>query len=392
MNNRILNKFLNDIMPFKTAIFAVVISVVASFGVSLVSDIGKQIINDEMNAIGMSGMSATSFTSNGNNDTGMDFYESIKNLKEVSDVSPIIFETATAVFQNGLSAETMVWGINNNATEVISLQITEGRMLTDSDVQQNAMVCIVDENLAKAVYQRTNINGKTINVKIGDKTANLKVIWTIKKGSNILNTLTGDVIPNFIYIPYTTMKNLSPKPNFDQVVFTSSDTEQTASEFKQKLLETNYRYKNKTIKLTNLSGQKEQIGKIADTAFMSLFIVSVVAVIVCSLSVAASVNTAVISRQKDIGIKMSMGAGRADITAEFLLGAMSACIVGIIISVIIMLAISALVSFFVSLSFQKDYSLIVLSIFVTIFLTAIFSLIPSYKAAQMHTITALNRE
>lgn len=397
--NCLLNTLINciyklktDIKPFKTAIFAVFIAITASFGVSVISSAGKQIIADEMDAMGLDGMTACAYNQEGENVTNTSFYNTLIKLKDVSDISPVIYDTATAVFSNGVTAEIMGWGIDPSAAGIISLKINSGRMINNTDIQNRSFVCLVDKSLAETVYKRSNICGKKITVTVGGKTAVFTVIGTAEKGSSILNTLTGDIIPNFVYIPYTTMSSLSNKSAFDQIIFTSVDEKQSVSEFKQKLVEENSRYRSHTIKLTNLSSQKEQISNISDTAFLSLFIVSCVAVLVCSMSVGASVNTAVISKHKDIGIKISMGASRWNIAKEFLYAALSACIVGVILSLLFMYTIIALIKHFIPFAFKIDYQLIVLSIFVTIFLTMVFSLAPSFSAANMSPIKALNRE
>lgn len=390
--NILINYIKKDIKPFKTAVFAVFIAVTASFGVSVISSAGKQLISNEMNAMGLDGMTASAYNYDGENTTNIFFYNTLKKLEDVLKISPVICDSVTAVFSNGISSESMGWGIDSEAAEIISLNVIEGRMLNNSDIENYSYVCVVDKKLAETVYKRSNICGKNIMLTIGDTTAYFKVIGTVEKGSNILNTLTGDVVPDFIYLPYTTMSKLSNKPAFDQIVFTSNDSEQTVAEFKQKLVEQNYKYRNHTIKLTNLSGQKDQISNIVDIAFLSLFAVSCVAVLVCSMSVGASINTAVISKYKDIGIKISMGASRWNISKEFLTAALLSCIIGISAGLISMCIAFNAIKYFLNFSFKIDFTLILLSVFVTIFLTLICSIMPSYNAARMSPIKALNRE
>jgi len=392
MINKYISKLKTDIKPFRAAIFTVIISITATFSVSVVSSIGKQIIANEMDAIGMNGLSACAYNTEGENTTNISFFNDISAMQETNKASPLVFDNAIAAFENGIVLDAMVWGIDAQAADIISLNIATGRMLNSGDIQSNALVCLIDNNLAETVYKRSNITGKQINISIGDRTAVFKIIGTVEKGSNVLNALTGDVIPDFIYIPHTTLTNISSKNGYDQIVFTSSDKSQTVSEFKQKLVDRNHKYRNQIIKLTNLSGQKEQIGNIADTAFMALFLVSCVAVIVCSITVGSSVNTAVISKQKDIGIKISMGASRRDIAKEFLLSALIACIIGIAVSILLITNALFAIKYIVKFNFTVDSSLIVLSIFAIIILTIIFSIAPSYSAAKMSPVKALNRE
>ena len=385
-------KFKTDIKPFKTAILAVFISITAAFSVSVISSFGKQMINEEMDAMGLDGMTISAYNNKGENVTDVHLYDTLMKIEGLSNISPVILNSTTAAFSNGISVESMIWGIDKTAADIISLKMVEGRMINNGDVQTKAFVCLVDKKLADTVYKRSNICGKKIYLVIDGKSVLFTVIGTVEKGSSILNTLTGDVIPNFIYIPYTTMSSLCNKSSFDQIIFSSENTDQNATEFKNRLVDERYRYRSQTIKLTNLSSQKEQILSIADTAFTALFIVSFVAVIVCSLSVGASVNTAVISKQKDIGIKISMGASRWDIAKEFMYSALAACIIGVVSAFVCIYAVILLIELMIPVKLTLDYILIVLSVVATIILTVIFSFIPSYKAAKMSPIKALNRE
>lgn len=390
--NKSIYKLKKRISPFKMAVFAVIISVTASVLVSGVSETGKYLITKEMDAVGMGGMSAVSYNSQGENKTDIDFYENISNMSETEYSTPVLYDSAVLDFSNGNTLNVMCWGVSDEADNVVSLSIVDGRMINNTDINSNSFVCLIDEDIAKQIYKRTNICGKKINVTVGENTASFTVIGTIKKGSNILNNLTGDMVPNFIYVPYTTMKNLSSKSNFDQIMFTSYNENITEEKFIDNLSIADKEYENLVVKLTDLSKQKEQITNIADIAFISLFAVSGVAVVVCSMAVAASVNTAVVMRKKDIGIKMSMGASKFDITMEFLYSAISAAAIGIFISSVLMFLLIKTVQIILGFNIYFDYTLIGLSIFVTILLTALFSLIPSYNAAKMPPIKALNRE
>ena len=389
---RVIYRYIKEIYPFKAAVVAVAIAIIATATVSAISESGKYIINSEMDAMGMNGLAVAIYNNKGENVTDLSLYNSITTMKDTVQATPVVVNPVEIEFQNGIHMDTMGWGINEFAQDIVSLKLVNGRMINGQDIASNAFVCLVDENIAVKVYKRSNICGKKIRLSFGDKTALFEIIGTIKKGSNILNTLSGNIVPDFVYIPHTTMKNMSGKNVYDQIIFNSRNTDQEAAEFRQKLTDLSYKYNNKTINLTNLSQHKSQINTITDTAFMALFAVSCVAVIVCSISVASSVNTAVITKQKDIGIKMSMGASRGDIVKEFIVSAVSSCFAGIIIALMIVFVFIFIAEYIFAYNIIVDRFLIVISVSATILLTSVFSLIPSFKAADMPPIKALNRE
>ena len=390
-NKKILKRWIKNIAPFKAAVAAVAVSVVASVLVSAVSESGKNIISSEMDAMGLNGIAAAVYNKKGENKTDVDFYNSIANMEKILSATPVLTEKTEITFANGTVMETMGWGINEQAADIVSLDITHGRMICEDDIKSNAFVCLIDENIADKVYKRSNICGKRIYVHTGENTVPFTIVGMVRKGSNVLNSFTAGLVPDFIYMPYTTMKSLSSKGGFDQIIFTSENTGVDIPELKEKLNESS-RYRTQTISFTNLSQQKEQIDKIVDTAFISLFLVSCVAVLVCSISVASSVNTAVIAKHKDIGIKMSMGAGRSDIAAEFIISAVISCFLGISIAFFLVIIAAASLGRFFDIWIKFDCTLIAVTVSVTIVLTAIFSFLPSFRAAEMPPIRALNRE
>ena len=271
------------------------------------------------------------------------------------------------------------------------MQVLGGRFISNNDIENNALVCLIDESIAKQYYKRTSVYGKKIILSVGDKSSVFTIVGTVKKNSNILNSVTGQILPEFIYIPYTTMQNFSLKSAFDQIIYTSTNDMFTTDIFKSDLHELSSRYNNLQVNANDLSQQKDQINNIVNAAFIALYIVSCISLVVCSVSVASSVNTAVISKQKDIGIKLSMGASRFDITSEFMMLSISACLTGILISLLTMM-IFIIILQFLDIQMYFSSSLIVISISATIMLTALFSFIPSYKASKMLPIKALNRE
>ena len=172
--------------PYKTAIIAVVIATVSSVGISVVSEIGTQTIKTEMDAMGMKGYAASLHSILGENKTDSYYYNNILSIKEIEYASPIITENATAILSNGMEINAMAWGISEHFNDIISMQVLGGRFIGDKDIESNALVCLIDETIAKKIYKRSSVYGKKIILSMGDKSAVFSIIGTVKKNSNIL--------------------------------------------------------------------------------------------------------------------------------------------------------------------------------------------------------------
>ncbi len=388
-----LQKIKRTIKPYKMAIISVFIAMLSITLVSIVSMIGETEINNELNGLGLNGLLVNATDSENINITNEKIYNLLSEYPDVDKLSPIIVDYVNIEFSNSKTFEAMTWGISSQGRDIVNLEMVYGEFFTDYQTNTNNLVCVIDEELAITAYGRGNIVGKEILVNIGKGIYEFEIIGICKKTSNLLNSLSvGEVIPNFIYIPYSVMQNYGNKENYDQIIINASYNENIDKEITSYLFANTNHTEELTISVSNLSKQRDTINNIVDIAFLALFLVSCVAVIVCSISVATSVTTAVNIQKRDIGIKISLGASRINIMLEFLFSAILSCMIGIYLSVILGGICLGLVNIFLENNYIFDYSLLISGIFVTIFFTGIFSLYPSYKAAMLTPIEALNRE
>lgn len=378
--------------PYSMAIVSVFISVLSINIVSIISMAGKAEIARELDGVGMNGMTVCAYNSYNENITDINLYNILYNCNDISRLTPVLYDLSYVQFNTGTEKECMCWGISPMAEDIVNLVRIHGRMLNQTDMDTNNFVCLVDENVALAAYGRSNITGKDIFLSVGSGIYKFEVIGVVNKTSNVLNGMSGEIIPDFIYIPFTVMENLSHRKGLDQIIINVSD-ENINEQSIEKYIRTNATLNSGTrLEINNLSRQRETINNIVDIAFMALFAVSCVAVIVCSISVATSVNTAVSQAKHDIGIKISLGASKTDIMLEFLFYSLIACVTGILSGTFAGTLALAAVNIINKSAYTFDYRLLSRGLSATIFLAVIFSIYPSYQAASLTPVKALNRE
>lgn len=378
--------------PYSMAIVSVFISVLSINIVSIISMAGKAEIARELDGVGMNGMTVCAYNSYNENITDINLYNILYNCNDISRLTPVLYDLSYVQFNTGTEKECMCWGISPMAEDIVNLVRIHGRMLNQTDMDTNNFVCLVDENVALAAYGRSNITGKDIFLSVGSGIYKFEVIGVVNKTSNVLNGMSGEIIPDFIYIPFTVMENLSHRKGLDQIIINVSD-ENINEQSIEKYIRTNATLNSGTrLEINNLSRQRDTINNIVDIAFMALFAVSCVAVIVCSISVATSVNTAVSQAKHDIGIKISLGASKTDIMLEFLFYSLIACVTGILSGTFAGTLALAAVNIINKSAYTFDYRLLSRGLSATIFLAVIFSIYPSYQAASLTPVKALNRE
>ena len=384
--------FKKTMKPYKMAIISVFISVFSINIISLVSMAGKAEISKELDGVGMNGMTVTAYNSLNENVTDIDLYNILYRNENITRLTPVLYDSTTVILNTGKEINAMCWGISPMAKDIVNLLQIHGRMLSQSDVDNMNFVCLVDENIAKAAYGRSNIVGKDIYISIGQGIYKFNIAGVVNKTSNILNGMSGQVIPDFIYIPFTIMSNIGYRENLDQIIVNVTDEIVNEEQLELQIKQDPHFNTATRLNISNLSQQRESITNIVDLAFAALFAVSCVAIIVCSISVATSVNTAVIQSRHDIGIKLSLGAKKSEIMFEFLLYSLIASIIGIISGTTVGYITLKTINIIFDKIYRFDYTLLLSGISATILLTIIFSLYPSWQAASLLPVKALSRE
>ena len=373
------------------AMISVFISIFSLSVVSMISSVGKEKINAELDGVGMNGMTVTAYSNYKENITDIALYNSLRKCDYVNRITPVRYDTMEISLSNGNELQCLCWGISPMAKDVVNLKQMYGRGISDGDINNSSLVCLIDESIALQNYGRSNITGKDLYITTDNGVHKLEIIGVVNKTSSLLNGMSGDIIPNFIYLPFTTMENISFEKGFDQLIINIKEgttVENIIGYIKSNAVLPMY----STIEISDLSRQRDNINNITEIAFLMLFAISCVALIVCSISVATSVSSAVSQAKHDIGIKISIGASKLNIMSEFLILSVSACLIGIFFGISIGYISLGIVNFILKETFSFDTSLLATGVSATIFLTATFSLYPSYKAASMIPIKALSRE
>ena len=166
------------------------------------------LIDTELSSLGLDGVALSAAEKTDRNQMTAALYEQLKTVSGVKDSTPVVMDSG-AYELGAKTGNAFFWGIAPKAENIVTLELLHGRMIGSEEVLGARKVCIVDEKIAQDAYQRTNIVGKTIRLTINGVTDGYTVIGVVKAGSSLLNGLTGSVMPNFVYLPYSTLSFFS---------------------------------------------------------------------------------------------------------------------------------------------------------------------------------------
>ncbi|MEG2429822.1 MAG: ABC transporter permease, partial [Oscillospiraceae bacterium] len=284
--------------------------------ITIIGDLGKQMLNKELSSMGISGITIKRSDENGTVLLNEKELEEIQKTKNVTAATPLMTGVSTISVRNKTS-QCILWGVDYNAADIVSLELLYGRMIRKSDVKQKQNVCIVDEAFAKQTYHRNNVVGKTVDVIINGKTQTFNIIGVVKSGGNLLQGLMGDIVPTFMYAPFSTISELSKQNGFTQIV-AKIDESLPESVTTSSIVHNLDVGKNEKISFESLNKQKDKLNGILDIATLVLSCIGGISLLVAGLSIMTVMLVTVNERTREIGIKKAIGASRKIILLEFL--------------------------------------------------------------------------
>ena len=359
--------------------------------ISSIGEMGKSAVDNQLTDMGMDSFVVTGTESNFDGLWEADL-ETLKSVPDVRNAMPLI-NYFTEISMRGENSPAMIWGVNEDADDVIELKTVSGRLINKSDVLSSKKVCVVDEQIAMNRYKRNTIVGKEIGISINGRVENFEVIGVVSNGVNLLQNMFGDLVPSFVYIPYTTLSEETNNRYFTQIAVKLDDETDSDSAFNALSHAVLCQRDEKTeIRVENLLKQKSQMNKIADITSKALSIVAGISLVVSGLSVMTVMLVSVKERTREIGIKKSIGAKNYDILTEFLTESVLITLIGGIIGLLFGLSVSAVAGFITGLpSFMGIEGIAFVLIFVML-VGAVFGAYPAYKASKLSPVEALRSE
>ena len=379
--------FRSKLRSFLT-IVGIAVGVMSVVVVSSIGEIGKASINSELSGMGMDSL-VVSVQSGAVNKLTEEELDRIKSLDTVENAMPLMSIVTSGEIKND-RVTVMAWGVNEDADNVIDLEVIHGRLLNRGDILEKNNVCVIDEAIALEYYKRTNIVGKNITINIGGIPTDFEVVGVVKNGVNTLQNMLGGFIPDFVYVPYSVMQSGLGRNNFDQITVKLEDI--TRSVETAAAVETVLAEKGSDFSVDNLLSQKEKMNNILSIATAALSAVAGISLVVSGISIMTVMLVSVSERTGEIGIKKSVGASRGIILTEFLFESELITIIGSLAGILAGVLISSAICAAVGSPAALNLKLCGTVMLIALAVGGCFGAYPAYKAASLNPVDALRRE
>ena len=286
--------------------------------------------------------------------------------------------------------DAYVWGVDKSADKLISLEAAHGRLINNSDTAARAKVCVIDEAFAVESYGRSNIVGKKLKMFLGGKYHEFEIVGVAKSGLSSLQNMLSNIMPNFMYVPITTMQRLCGRTSYDKLAVKLSDPDADTAIVRRVTGRLDELHECKDgYKCNNLLSQKGQLDDIMSIVTTALSLVAGISLVVSGISVMTTMMMSVGERTREIGIKKAIGAKRRDIWAEFLSESVIMTLIGSAAGIILGLSVSFAGCAIAGAPFVVNIKSLLISAGAAAAIGAVFGAYPAVKAAGMKPADAL---
>ena len=370
----------------------IAIGIAAVVIINTISDAGVAAFSDELDSLGIGGISVSANAAVDGAALKNSDLAYIEQLEFVQAAMPIV-STSAKISARGQTSDTLLWGVDQGVGKVVSLEVAYGREISRADVAGAANVCMVDTRIAKSLYGRGNIVGKTVEITAGGMRESYEVIGVVSAESSILQNVAGNFVPDFIYVPYTNLQMLSSSDTLTQITVRLEDGANTdyAAQVIARTLG-GQKGAEDAVKAENLVKQRDKLTNLLDIVKLVLSAIGAISLVVSGLSIMNVMLVTVQERTREIGIKKAVGAGNAKILLEFIVESMLISLLGSLAGILLGVLISLTGAALFGLAVHFSAGWLAAMSGLSMLLGAVFGAYPAFKAARLRPVDALSRE
>ncbi len=374
-------------------ILSISVGVASVVLISSIGAVGTQMVNQEMDSLGLGALTVSIDSLTGENvELGENHLAFLRTQPQIVEAVPILTKKAK-IQMRGLSADGMIWGVDAGAKQIFNLDLQFGRLLRKEDIRSSKKVCLIDETMAQAFYHRGNIVGKEMKITLDGHKESFEIVGVVSSGGNLMQSIIGEYMPSFVYIPYSSMQQIFGQKGFDQIALKLEDVTEVEVFSEQLTTQLDEREGRSGIFRTqNIAQQKEKLNYIMQLVSRILAVIAGISMIVAGLGIMSVMLASVSERTREIGIKKSIGATKAMIVQEFLIEAFALSLLGSFAGTAAGLGVFWISCQIFQIDFLLETGSIGFAILFAVTIGMIFGAYPSLKAANLNPVEALRQD
>lgn len=304
--------------------------------------------------------------------------------------------------QKGSSyAYVNVTGVNADKLENEGLTVLAGRTLTSRDQEEGKKVALVSDLLAENMFGGDNLGavGQTVDVLFDSQyyTYTIIGVYEYEASGSSFSSSSDEDTETTLYLPLQTARNQTHNSSgYSQfTILTSTDVSATdmCTEIED-YLNSRYYSDNESFEISAMSMESiiESMTEMLSTISLAIAAIGGISLLVGGIGVMNIMLVSITERTREIGTRKALGATNGSIRFQFIMEAVTLCLLGGFMGIVLGIGIAAAATNFMGYSVSPSVTGIVVSVSFSIFIGIFFGYYPANKAAKLNPIEALRYE
>jgi len=320
----------------------------------------------------------------------------LKEFDFIDGISGSVDDMAPVITGNN-NWTSHITGVHMDYTAIRGWNIETGRNFTEREVKSGGKVAILGQTVARSLFKDEPALGARIRIK----NVPFRIIGILEsKGQASFGRDQDDIV----LIPISTARmRVSGRTNRTVsddagTIMVSINKHKDIKEAQRDLEEFLRRHRKVTpgaqddFSVNNLAEFIQARNETQNTLGLLLAATGAIALVVGGIGIMNIMLVSVTERTKEIGLRLAVGARRRDILAQFLVEAVTLCMVGSLVGVVIGVGSDFLIDRFSELPVLVNVPIIFIAILSAACVGIFFGFYPARKASRMNPIDALRYE
>ncbi|MDV3428286.1 MAG: ABC transporter permease [Bacillota bacterium] len=352
----------------------------------------KQKVSDQISSLGTNLITVN--VTRRNIDITDEELADLKTKPGIKEIAPQISSSNVNVKAGSKSSTTTVEASNAVYAEIKKYTVSQGRFITERDVNNRYNVLVIGTETAENIFGYTNVVGQTMYVN----GIQFKIVGVLEsEGTSTTGTSDDKII-----LPISTAQRVlkTSRASTFYIEAESEDTVDTAMSYLKMFLNKkcgldNLAESTTTNKYYRVLSQTSLLTTATETTSAMTNMLSGVAAIslvVGGIGIMNIMLVSVIERTKEIGTRKAIGAKRRTILTQFLIEAATVSGIGGILGVIVSYIGAYIGKTFFSTSIIISQDIVIAAFAFSVLVGLVFGIYPASKASKLNPIDALRFE
>ncbi|MDY2655648.1 MAG: ABC transporter permease [Candidatus Limiplasma sp.] len=313
----------------------------------------------------------------------------ILSIDGVSGISPTLSQELSVVGGGKVLEDVRVEGYGYAWFRRENDAVSRGRPLLPVDQEQRSRVCLIDNDLAAALFSGTDPIGQTLLVK-GTR---FRIVGILKDAdvSDVVSQMQAGDENGKLIMPYTTYMRLFGVKGVSSLEVYVADTDRTneVTDSLEAALEAAFNYREDSYTVINMESLLDVMDTMMGLMTNLLVGIASIALLVGGIGIMNMMLVSVTERTSEIGLRKALGARPRSIQIQFLMESIILSLLGGLIGVVLGLLVSMLLASLMDIAFVLSPGAIALGVGFSLAVGVVFGWAPARKASNLNPIDAL---